>query len=261
MVSGAATRCQCCAVGRRVGLMTERARIRVGLAGWSNPPAKRAARTSGQTHLSFYAAHFSCVEINSSFYRPHRSATYARWRDETPAAFRFSVKMPRSITHESHLKRCTAEVARFYGEIAALRPKLGAVLIQLPPSLEFNSRTVRTFFHSVPRHRGTKVVCEPRHASWFTSAAERALRDAGVSRVAADPARSPGAGAAGGARRVAYFRWHGSPRMYYSKYSEAQLADFAATIRKTKALETWCVFDNTARHAAWDDALQFMALL
>jgi uncharacterized protein YecE (DUF72 family) len=241
--------------------MTERLRIRVGLAGWSNPPAKRADRAAAQTHLSYYAAHFPCVEINSSFYRPHQSATYARWRDETPAAFRFSVKMPRSVTHESHLKRCTAEVARFYDEIAALRPKLAAVLVQLPPNLEFNSRTVRAFFNSVPQHRGAKVVCEPRHPSWFTGVAEHVLRDVGVSRVAADPARSPGAGVAGGAARFAYFRWHGSPRMYYSKYSEAQLAEFAATVRKTKALETWCVFDNTARYAAWDDALQFMALL
>jgi uncharacterized protein YecE (DUF72 family) len=62
-------------------------------------------------------------------------------------------------------------------------------------------------------------------------------------------------------RRFAYFRWHGSPRLYYSKYSEAQLATFAAAVTKAKVTETWCVFDNTARHAAWDDALQFMAAL
>jgi uncharacterized protein YecE (DUF72 family) len=241
--------------------MGERTRIRIGLAGWSNPPAKRLERDSGQTHLSFYAAHFSCVEINSSFYRTHQSATYARWRDETPAAFRFTVKMPRSITHESHLKRCATEVERFYEGIIALQPKLSAVLVQLPPSLEFNRRTVRTFFSSLPRLRGTKVVCEPRHPSWFTSAAESTLRDAGVSRVAADPARCPGADVPGGVHRFAYFRWHGSPRLYYSKYSEAQLAIFSATVRKAKATETWCVFDNTARYAAWDDALKFMAAL
>jgi uncharacterized protein YecE (DUF72 family) len=104
-------------------------------------------------------------------------------------------------------------------------------------------------------------VCEPRHPSWFTSAVESALRDAGVSRVAADPARCPGGEVPGGVRRFAYFRWHGSPRLYYSKYSEAQLATFAAAATKAKATETWCVFDNTARHAAWDDALQFMAAL
>jgi uncharacterized protein YecE (DUF72 family) len=238
--------------------MTEHARIRVGLAGWSNPPAKRFDRNPGQTHLSFYAAHFSCVEINSSFYRPHQSATYARWRDETPATFRFSVKMPRSITHESHLKRCAGEVSRFYEDIAELRPKLAAVLVQLPPSLEFNARTVRAFFNTVPHLRGTKVVCEPRHASWFSSAADKTLQEAGVARVAADPARCPSAEAPGGLRRFAYFRWHGSPRLYYSKYSETQLAAFAAAVIGTKAIETWCVFDNTARHAAWDDALQFM---
>ena len=241
--------------------MGERTRIRIGLAGWSNPPAKRLERHPGQTHLSFYAAHFSCVEINSSFYRTHQSATYARWRDETPAAFRFTVKMPRSITHESHLKHCATEVERFYEGIIALQPKLAAVLVQLPPSLEFSRRTVRTFFNSLPRLRGTKVVCEPRHVSWFTSAAESTLREAGVSRVAADPARCAGADVPGGVRRFAYFRWHGSPRLYYSKYSEAQLAIFAATVRKAKTAETWCVFDNTARYAAWDDALQFVAAL
>jgi uncharacterized protein YecE (DUF72 family) len=241
--------------------MGERTRIRVGLAGWSNPPAKRPERDADQTHLSYYAGHFSCVEINSSFYRPHQSDTYARWRDETPAQFRFSVKMPRSVTHESSLKRCAAEVARFYEDIAALQPKLTAVLVQLPPSLEFSRRSVRTFFSSVPRLRGTKVVCEPRHRSWFTGAADDTLRDAGVSRVAADPARCSGAEVPGGARRFAYFRWHGAPRLYYSKYSERQLAAFAAMVRRAKAAETWCVFDNTARHAAWGDALEFVAAL
>jgi uncharacterized protein YecE (DUF72 family) len=239
--------------------MVEHMRIRVGLAGWSNPPAKRLERVAGQTHLSYYAAHFSCVEVNSSFYRPHQSATYARWRDQTPAQFRFSVKMPRSITHEGHLKGCAAEVERFYKGIAALQPKLAVVLVQLPPSLAFDRRSAQAFFKAVPRPRGTKLVCEPRHSSWFTSAVDRVLRDAGVSRVAADPARYPGAQIPGGVSRFAYFRWHGSPHLYYSKYSEAQLAAFAAAVAGTKATETWCVFDNTARHAAWDDALQFIA--
>src|ERR1700734_3956851 len=131
--------------------------IRVGMAGWSNPPAKRSDRGADQTHLSYYAAHFSCVEINSSFYRPHRSATYERWRDETPAPFRFSVKMPRTITHESHLTRCRVEVGHFSESIAALQPKLAAVLVQLPPSLEFNGRSVRAFFNYSPHFRGTNV--------------------------------------------------------------------------------------------------------
>jgi uncharacterized protein YecE (DUF72 family) len=235
--------------------MTDPDRIRVGLAGWSNPPGKRNDRGAEQSHLSYYAQHFSCVEINSSFYRTHKTATYARWRNETPEKFRFSLKMPKSITHESHLKRCTGEVERFYDDITHLQPKLAVVLIQLPPALEFDGRSVRAFFKRAPGLSGTVVACEPRHASWFSKAADEVLRDAGVSRVAADPARHAGAELPAGMRRFAYFRWHGSPHIYYSKYTDTQIASFAATAKSSPASETWCVFDNTARYAAWDDAL------
>ena len=241
--------------------MTQPSRVLVGLAGWSNPPAKRVDRADTQSHLAFYSQHFSCVEINSSFYRAHQSTTYARWSADTPPQFRFSVKMPRSITHESQLKKCAAEVGRFYDEISHLQPKLAVVLVQLPPSLEFQARTVSSFFKHVPRLRGTRLVCEPRHASWFTAAADHVLKGANVSRVAADPARFEGAERPTGSPRFAYFRWHGSPRLYYSKYSTAQLNDFATSVRSCKARDTWCVFDNTARYAAWDDGLQLSAML
>jgi uncharacterized protein YecE (DUF72 family) len=241
--------------------MTDLNRIQVGLAGWSNPPGKRTDRDAGQSHLSHYAQHYSCVEINSSFYRSHRGATYARWRDETPQKFRFSVKMPKSITHDSHLKRCAGEVERFYDDITHLQPKLAVVLMQLPPSLEFDGRSVRAFFKRAPSVPGTVVVCEPRHASWFTKAADNVLKNARVSRVAADPPRCAGAELPAGMRRFAYFRWHGSPQLYYSKYTEAQIDTFAATVRSAQAGESWCVFDNTARYAAWDDALLFARAL
>ena len=231
------------------------------MAGWANPPEKRADRQGARSHLAHYAVHFSCVEINSSFYRPHRGTTYARWRDETPAAFRFSVKFPRAITHESGLRRTASEVSRFYEEIGCLQPKLAAVLVQLPPKLEYSAARARSFFQSVPTLGGTVVACEPRHASWFSAAADEALRRLGISRVAADPARWPGAGISGGARNFAYYRWHGSPKMYYSKYTLGQLAAFAAQLEKAGAKDSWCIFDNTARHAAWDDALRFLSLM
>jgi uncharacterized protein YecE (DUF72 family) len=169
--------------------------------------------------------------------------------------------MPRSVTHEAHLRRATREVSQFYEAIAFLRPKLRAVLVQLPPTLEFDVKTTRTFFRAVPQIRGTMITCEPRHASWFSTAADAALREFNVTRVAADPARCVGAGEAGGARRFAYFRWHGTPCLYYSKYSGAQLHAFAAEVRGSKAKEIWCIFDNTARYAAWDNALQFRRLV
>jgi uncharacterized protein YecE (DUF72 family) len=236
-------------------------RIRVGIAGWGNPPAKRAERRPDQSHLAFYADHFSCVEINSSFYRPHRGATYARWREETPRQFRFSVKMPRSITHEAHLRHTAGEVSRFYDEIGHLQPKLAAVLVQLPPSLEFSARIVRSFFKGLPRLGNIAVTCEARHVSWFSRTADDALRRLDVSRVAADPARGPGSDVPGGARPFAYFRWHGAPQIYYSKYTDSRLIGLATTVLKSEAKDAWCVFDNTARYAAWDDALRFIALI
>jgi uncharacterized protein YecE (DUF72 family) len=221
----------------------------------------RADRQAPQSHLAYYAAHFSCVEINSSFYRAHRGATYARWRDETPPHFRFSVKFPRSITHEGRLRYPAAELSRFYAEISHLQPKLAAVLVQLPPSLEYSAAIVRSFFKAVPRTLGTAVTCEPRHVSWFSKRATEALDRLDVSRVAADPARVPGAESPGGAHRLAYFRWHGAPTMYYSKYSDAQLAALAIDAKAADAQEIWCIFDNTARHAAWDDALRFVSMI
>jgi uncharacterized protein YecE (DUF72 family) len=169
--------------------------------------------------------------------------------------------MPKSITHDSHLKRCASEVDRFYDDIAHLQPKLAVVLIQLPPTLEFDSRSVRAFFRRAPRLPKVAVACEPRHVSWFTKAADTVLKEARVSRVAADPARHAGADLPAGMRRFAYFRWHGSPHLYYSKYTDAQIERFAATVKSSPASETWCVFDNTARYAAWDDALLFSKTL
>jgi uncharacterized protein YecE (DUF72 family) len=213
------------------------------------------------THLCYYAEQFSCVEINSSFHRPHRATTYARWRNETPKTFKFAVKMAKTITHQHHLKRCAAEASRFYAEVEHLRPKLGAILVQLPPDLEFSGGAVRSFFKAVPRWREVTVACEPRHSSWFTVGAGKTLQQLEVSRVAADPARCPGADDPGGSPSVAYYRWHGSPRMYYSEYADAQLAAFAIKVRASSAQHAWCIFDNTAHYAAWHDARRFIAFL
>ena len=227
----------------------------IGLAGWANPPAHKQQRDTSQSHLEYYAAHFPCVEINSSFYRHHRAATYTAWRDATPAAFRFAVKMPRSITHDAALEGADEEIDVFFSGVSALQPKLAVILVQLPPSFEFDAGVVRNFFASLPRLAGVHLACEPRHATWFTGVADSLLERAGVSRVASDPAKWPGGDGVGGDKRFQYFRWHGSPTMYYSSYTADQLEHFAGLI--DVGVPTWCMFDNTARYAAWDNARSF----
>lgn len=229
---------------------------RIGCAGWSVVAAHRPLLGAGDSMLARYATRFDCVEINSSFYRSHQAGTYARWAASVPPAFRFSVKLPQQITHEQALRRARAPLARFLDEIAGLGRKLGGILVQLPPSLPFNPRVADTFFALLRQGYDGPVACEPRHASWFDPRRDAFWQRHAVARVAADPPRVAGADALGGdTTRWRYWRWHGSPRMYYSRYDDAALQSLAAAMRAPAPRRTWCIFDNTAGgHAAGDAA-------
>ncbi|MBS0419455.1 MAG: DUF72 domain-containing protein [Proteobacteria bacterium] len=225
----------------------------VGTAAWTNPPAEREARPDGTSHLQHYAARFNAVEINSSFYRAHQRSTYERWKQSTPAGFRFSVKVPRCVTHESALKHCRTELREFQEQVAGLGRKLRILLFQTPASLAFESRAVARLLASLSPGHSCKIAWEPRHPSWFTAKAQEMLARHGVTRVVADPARCPEAGKPPAGAGLIYYRLHGSPRMYYSAYS----ADFLQELHKDmlgSGREVWCIFDNTARHASWDNA-------
>ena len=227
----------------------------VGTAGWSIPRASAQRFEGDGTHLQRYARLLHCVEINSSFYRPHATATYARWAASTPPDFRFALKVPRTITHDLRLLRARLPLERFLDETAGLGRKRGPLLVQLPPSLAFDRSTATRFFALLrDRYRGS-VVCEPRNATWFSKAADALLVRFEVARVAADPPPAPGADQPGGWQGIVYFRLHGSPRKYWSRYAEEYVETLARTIGALPAhTETWCVFDNTATGAALDNA-------
>jgi uncharacterized protein YecE (DUF72 family) len=228
--------------------------IRIGTAGWSIPRAAAFRFASAGTHLERYARVFRCAEINSSFYRPHGASTYSKWRDSTPPDFRFSLKTPRTITHEMKLENARTAFVTFLAETDGLAEKRGPILVQLPPSLAFDASIVTRFLDVVRRVYTGPVVCEPRHATWFSAAAASLFEQYDVSRVAADPPPVSEATAPAGSPRVAYFRLHGSPRTYWSRYDENDIATLALTIRNMSAAEVWCVFDNTASGAAIENA-------
>lgn len=233
---------------------------RIGTAGWSIPRAV-AERFPGEgSILERYAQVLPAVEINSSFYRPHKRTTYERWAASTPEDFAFAVKLSRSVTHTQRLVDTDGHLARFLDEIAGLGDKLGAVLIQLPPSLAF-SEPARRFVSDWRNRFDGPTACEPRHRSWFTEAAETALDHARIARVAADPALTPEAARPGGWKGLTYIRWHGSPEMYASPYSAARIID-AANMLAVRPPETpgWMIFDNTMLGAATTDALMMLGL-
>jgi uncharacterized protein YecE (DUF72 family) len=241
--------------------------MRIGTAGWSIPGAAVPRFPGSGTHLERYARVLNCVEINSSFYRPHRRQTYERWAASTPRSFRFAVKLPKAITHEARLRAAEQPLRQFLAEVSGLGHRLGPLLVQLPPSFEFERLAVGNFFSLLRRLHGGAVVCEPRHASWFDGRADRLLLRHHVGRVAADPAPAPGAGQPGGwtdrtsAGGTVYFRLHGAPRKYWSNYGKADLGLWlAALMPHCKSSRVWCIFDNTAAGAATFNALSLAAL-
>ena len=172
--------------GIRDGMM-ETADIRVGTAGWSIPRAAAFRFEAAGTHLQRYSRSLRCAEINSSFHRPHAAATYAKWRHSTPVDFRFAVKMPRTITHDLKLQGARAPCVTFLAQTDGLAEKRGPILVQLPPSLSFDASVVTPFLDVVRQVYNGPLVCEPRHATWFTAAVASLLNCYGISRVAADP--------------------------------------------------------------------------
>jgi uncharacterized protein YecE (DUF72 family) len=229
----------------------------IGTAGWSVPSRYAAELPPDGSHLERYARRFDAVEINSSFYRPHQRKTYQRWAQSVPAGFRFSVKLPKAITHEARLADCDALLDGFVAEVTGLGDRLGVLLVQLPPKFGFDRRVADRFFDDLRQRLDVPVACEPRHPSWFTPDVNEWLAERRIARVAADPAPVPDAGEPGGWNGLAYYRWHGSPRIYYSDYDEAALAALAKRLdaQRQHGIPAWCILDNTALGAALGNAL------
>jgi uncharacterized protein YecE (DUF72 family) len=181
--------------------------------------------------------------------------TYAKWRDSTPEGFKFSVKMPRSITHDLKLSNAREPLLAFLAQTEGLAEKRGPVLMQLPPSFSFDDVIVATFLEQLRAAYDGPVVCEPRHATWFSSETTVLLNRNCISRVVADPPPAPVATGFEGRPDVAYFRLHGSPRMYWSRYGDDFITALATTARSASSVsDVWCIFDNTASGAAIENA-------
>jgi uncharacterized protein YecE (DUF72 family) len=232
-------------------------RVYLGCAGWNIRREHTECFEPTGTHLQRYASTFNAVEINSCFYRPHRITTYERWAASVPDFFRFAVKLPKAITHEARFVDTSELVDKFLAEVSGLGKKLGPILVQLPPSFQFDAEVALPFLSELRARFDGDIVIEPRHETWFTPKVSGELEMLRIARVAADPARVPEAAIPSGFSDVVYYRLHGSPRIYYSAYSAEYLEQIAASLDEyaNAGKSVWCIFDNTALGAATRDAL------
>jgi uncharacterized protein YecE (DUF72 family) len=224
----------------------------VATAAWSIPKAVADRFPADGSALERYSKVFKGVEINSTFYRRHRPDTFVRWAGSVPHDFRFAVKMPKDITHAKRLEGIEEPFGNFLDDISNLGSKLGPLLCQLPPNLAFDPGVATPALTMMRKSHEGSIVIEPRHDTWASHDALALLEELRIHRVLADPAviwtisdfEEP----------PRYIRLHGKPKLYYSAYSEKDIAMFRSRV----APDGWCVFDNTASGAAAENALAML---
>lgn len=134
--------------------------------------------------LEYYAARFDTVEVNYSFYRMPTAGQLAGWAAITPDTFRFTLKAPRRMTHDSRLQHCEETLAAFCAVANTLGPRLGVLLFQLPPNFRRSLGILEPFLACLPE--GTRAAFEFRHDSWHDEEVYAALRRRNVALCIAD---------------------------------------------------------------------------
>lgn len=126
-----------------------------------------------RNYLGYYSRIFNGVEIDSTFYGIPKPGALHRWADATPPDFRFSLKAPRQITHEAGLIGVRNLLLEFIEAVRLLEERLGAVLLQFPPSFKVDRLPdLEAFLAILPG--GVRFAVEVRSASWYTPAAQGA---------------------------------------------------------------------------------------
>ena len=163
------------------------ARVFVGTSGYNYPEWRGTfypEKFSTDKMLAYYAERFPTVEINYTFYRMPTEKLLAGWAAGTPAAFTFTLKAPRRITHDSKLQRCEEALQAFCRTSRTLGSKLAVLLFQLPPNFKKNAGVLREFVALLPE--GTRAAFEFRHESWLDAETYETLRSRNVALCVAD---------------------------------------------------------------------------
>ena len=152
----------------------ESGRIRVGIGGWTYAPWRKNFYPDGlvqRRELEYASRQLSAIEINGTYYGAQKPATYAKWRDETPDGFIFSLKAPRYTTDRKTLADGGKTIEAFvFGGIEELGDRLGPILWQFPEHKSFEPADFAAFANLLPRKLNgiaLRHVLEVRHESFL----------------------------------------------------------------------------------------------
>jgi len=237
-------------------------RVYIGTSGWNYDEWRDAfyQETPKREWLGFCARVFSAVEINATFYRLQSRETLRRWRETTPAGFRFALKANRYLTHHRKLADPLPAIRVERDRASALAPKLAVVLWQLPAKFSKHMARLEAFARALDRWHAVRHAIEFRDTSWFDAEVADCLRRHRLAVCQSDSTGWPMWAEV--TTDLVYVRLHGHDETYVSTYRKTALQTWTKKIRgwRDEGRDVHVYFDNTAFAHAPFDAMQLMKL-
>jgi uncharacterized protein YecE (DUF72 family) len=234
----------------------------IGTSGWNYKSWRDGfyGQTPQKQWLRFCAEHFTCIEVNGTFYRLQPKSTFEKWRDETPNGFPFAIKGHRYVTHNKKLLDVEEPIIRCRESASPLGKRLAAVVWQVPAFLKKDIERLRKFVRALARWKSTRHAIEFRHRSWFDDEVAECLKTSAVAVCMSDAPDWPMWEEV--TTDLVYIRLHGHTRKYASSYNTAALKKWATRIRwwlkENRAVHVY--FDNDAEGAAPKNALTLLEM-
>lgn len=240
-------------------------KIHIGTSGWSYKHWKNCfypeeLRTT--EWLSYYAKSFSITEINTSFYHLPKDTTVLGWSEKVPKRFKFCPKISRYITHIKRLKDPEQTLEKFFTVFDLMKDRLGPVLIQLPPTLQFNYDVAEHFYTELQHYKGYSFVMEVRHETWLSEDSLTLMSKFKIGFVISQSGDKFPYSEMVTAKNI-YVRFHGPNELYASSYSDEQLVYFAEKFKTwmNKGHVIWAFFNNDIHGYAYVNAKRLEELM
>ena len=206
----------------------------------------------GASRLCYYSSLYSSVEINSSFYKVPKQATVAKWAECVSPHFKFTFKIPKTITHVKGLQFSVDELEEFVEIVAQVGDKKGCLLVQLPPSVKSDQQEqLEGILECLSSEaKGWHIAVEFRDRSWYNIAVYRVLQHYGTGMVEQDLPKSTTPRITI-CEKFSYLRFHGPEGTYRGSYDDAFLIDHANRIAAwvKEGRQVYVYFNNTAGDA------------